>query len=152
MNREQKAEYRYLKVVIDAAAFDGYSDENGRVLAPLNALCESIDAEVKVLEGLEQSAVCRGDLCIPLNVGGADDTLEIDGDEYIDVDILAEVLGLEVTIEEDSAMVSTNGLNIGLGSGDTPPAFRLPDLYSGDPVASSDFLGRKVVFYMWASW
>ena len=32
------------------------------------------------------------------------------------------------------------------------PAFTLPDLYTGDPTASWDFLGRKAVFYMWASW
>ena len=49
-------------------------------------------------------------------------------------------------------MVSTNGSANGLGFGETPPAFTLPDLYTGDPIASSDFLGRKVVFYMWASW
>jgi hypothetical protein len=33
-----------------------------------------------------------------------------------------------------------------------PPAFELPDLYTGELVSSASFVGRKTFFYMWASW
>ena len=42
--------------------------------------------------------------------------------------------------------------DIGLGIGQVPPAFILPDLYSGEQVSLSDFLGKKTAFFMWASW
>ena len=41
---------------------------------------------------------------------------------------------------------------VGLGIGHTPPAFTLPDLYSGELISLSDFRGKKTVFFMWASW
>ena len=42
--------------------------------------------------------------------------------------------------------------DVGLSIGHAPPAFTLPDLYSGEMISSSDFLGKKTVFFMWASW
>ena len=42
--------------------------------------------------------------------------------------------------------------DIGLSIGHAPPAFTLPDLYSGEQVSLSDFLGKKTAFFMWASW
>jgi hypothetical protein len=130
----------------------GFLDEDERVLVPLDAFCDLIGAEVKNLDGLEMTAVCRGDLCIPLNAAGAVDTMEVDGAQHLYLDVCADALSLDVSLEGGSAMVSTNGKEFGLGSGDTPPAFTLPDLFSGTPVSSSDYLGRKTVFYMWASW
>jgi hypothetical protein len=124
----------------------------GHLLAPLVPICESLGTELKLFEGPGKTDVWRGGLCIPLNAGGAEDTHLVPSCEYIKVDVLADVLGLEVSLGEDSTMVSANGSANGLGFGETPPAFTLPDLYTGDPTASWDFLGRKVVFYMWASW
>lgn len=42
--------------------------------------------------------------------------------------------------------------DVGLSIGHAPPAFTLPDLYSGELVSSSDFLSKKTAFFMWASW
>ena len=41
---------------------------------------------------------------------------------------------------------------MGLGIGDRPPGFTLPDLHAGDPISLEDYLGKKAVFYVWASW
>ena len=42
--------------------------------------------------------------------------------------------------------------DIGLSIGHAPPAFTLPDLYTGEMISSSDFRGKKTAFFMWASW
>ncbi len=54
---------------------------------------------------------------------------------------------------EESVKTLEPGLNdVGLSIGHVPPAFILPDLYSGELISSSDFLGKKTAFFMWASW
>lgn len=45
-----------------------------------------------------------------------------------------------------------NDTAIGLGIGQAPPAFTLPDLFTGEMISSGDFLGKKTAFFMWASW
>ena len=42
--------------------------------------------------------------------------------------------------------------DVGLSIGHAPPAFTLPDLYTGELISSSDFHGKNTVFFMWASW
>ena len=54
---------------------------------------------------------------------------------------------------EESVKTLEPELNdVGLSIGHAPPAFTLPDLYSGELVSSSDFRGKKTAFFMWASW
>ena len=54
---------------------------------------------------------------------------------------------------EESVKTLEPELNdVGLSIGHVPPAFTLPDLYSGEMISSSDFLGKKTAFFMWASW
>lgn len=54
---------------------------------------------------------------------------------------------------EESVKTLEPELNdIGLSIGHMPPAFTLSDLYSGEMISSSDFLGKKTAFFMWASW
>ena len=54
---------------------------------------------------------------------------------------------------EESVKTLEPELNdIGLSIGHAPPAFTLPDLYSGEMISLSDFLGKKTAFFMWASW
>ena len=54
---------------------------------------------------------------------------------------------------EESVKTLEPELNdVGLSIGHAPPAFTLPDLYSGELVSLSDFLGKKTAFFMWASW
>ena len=54
---------------------------------------------------------------------------------------------------EESVKTLEPELNdIGLSIGHAPPAFTLPDLFTGEMISSSDFLGKKTAFFMWASW
>jgi len=122
------------------------------VWVPLDAFCNLIDVEAKVLEDGGPLAVCRDDLCIPLN-GVEQDTVSFDGILYAALEAFGEPLGLKWSVEGDMLNVTSgNGERVGLGIGHRPPAFTLPDLYTGEPVSLSDYRGKKTVFYMWASW
>ena len=141
-----------IDVEIDGSPLEsGYMDGD-RVLVPLESFCQAVGVEIKMLDGLENTAVCCGDLCIPLNVGGAVDTTHIERIEYVYVDLLEDALNLRIQQASEVTMITTTETKRGLKPGDMPPEFTLPDLFSGEPVASSDFVGRKTVFYMWASW
>jgi hypothetical protein len=127
--------------------------QHGEVLVPLHAFSKVVGAEAKTLPGSEQLAVCKGDLCIPLK--GAE-TVSIDEVTYTPLTAFGEPLGLRWRTEADALRVTSEtsgaGGRTGLGIGDRPPDFTLPDLYTGEPVSLSDYRGRKAVFYMWASW
>ncbi len=122
---------------------------DGQVLVPLEAFGQFLGAEVKELNG-GQLAVCRGDLCIPLL---EEETATLDETIYAPLAGMGEALGLSWSLEGKVLRVSaTFEEPVGLGIGQVPPAFTLPDLYTNESVASGSFRGKKTVYYMWASW
>lgn len=153
-NTQEGADMQVLKVTLDGKPVQMAPEarrENGRVLVPLHAFAQAVGAEAKKLDGDGPLAVCREDLCIPLN---EQQTVEVEGTLYASLDAFGEPLGLKWAVEKDALAVGTTGraAEAGLGIGDLPPRFTLPDLYTGEPVSSSDYLGKKTVFYVWASW
>lgn len=67
--------------------------------------------------------------------------------------MLSVLIPIHILSGEESVKTLEPELNdIGLSIGHTPPAFTLPDLYTGEMISSSDFLGKKTAFFMWASW
>ena len=68
--------------------------------------------------------------------------------------ILLSVLSPIHTLSgEESVKTLEPELNdVGLSIGHAPPAFTLPDLFTGEMISSSDFRGKKTAFFMWASW
>ncbi len=127
--------------------------DRDNVLVPLYTFAEAVGAEAKTLDNNGPLAVCKEDLCIPLNTG-EEVTVSINGTLYAPLDAFGEPLGLRWQREDGVLRVTTagKGEQSGLGMGSRPPEFTLPDLYSGDPVSTSDYRGKKTVFYMWASW
>ena len=126
--------------------------DGDRVLVPLPAFAETVGAEAKELDGNGRVGICRGDLCIPLE---ADDRRTIDGEDYAYLSSFGEALGLHWTLGDDALRVrveSTSSTVSGLAVGARPPVFQLPDLATEELVSSTDYVGRKTVFYMWASW
>jgi len=116
------------------------------VWVPARALSEVIGAEVKKVNG--QWALCKGDLCILLAADKSED-----GDVFIELADVAEPLGLNWEIEAQTLHLTWGqAVEAGLGIGQRPPEFTLPDLYTGEPVSLSAYRGKKTVFYMWASW
>ena len=128
--------------------------DGDRVLVPLSAFAETVGAEAKELDGNGRVGICRADLCIPLE---ADDRRTIDGNDFAYLSSFGEALGLNWTLGVDALRVSLRGESAsstarGLAIGSRPPVFQLPDLATGELVFSDDYVGKKTVFYMWASW
>ena len=122
------------------------------VFVALDTFCEAVNAEAKTLEDGGPLAVCRDDLCIPLNVSGTEDTVTVEGVLFGRLAAFGDPLGLQWTQSNGSLVVTSGQTVSGLGIGNTPPSFTLPDLYSGEAVSIADYRGKKTVFYMWASW
>lgn len=142
-----------LRVLIDGNEVGLSATQRGdEVYVALDDFCKQIDAEAKVLEANGPLAVCREDLCIPLNVSGTEDTVTVGGVLLGRLAAFGEPLGLTWAQNNGSLVVTSGQVVAGLGIGNTPPSFTLPDLYSGAPVSVSDYRGKKTVFYMWASW
>lgn len=67
--------------------------------------------------------------------------------------LVSVLIPIHILSGEESVKTLESELNdIGLSIGQVPPAFTLPDLYSGEMISSSDFRGKKTAFFMWASW
>ena len=94
--------------------------------------------------------LCQGDFCVLL---AENDRLAIDGQPCITLQSLAHSFGLECDLKDTDLYISTTERQMpGLGLGMRPPSFTLPDLYTGKLVSLDDFIGKKAIFYMWASW
>ena len=126
--------------------------EGDRVLVPLHDFCGSIGAEAKLLDGSDQLAVCREELCVPLNGASDHDTRRVDGVDYVYLDSFGDAFGLTWELGEDRLQIHTRNGDRGLGLGMKPPEFALPDLMTGREVSSTNFLGKPTAFFMWASW
>lgn len=127
--------------------------QEGAVFVALDAFCQRVNAEAKILEAGGPLAVCREDLCIPLTGSDTQDTVTVDGVLFGRLEAFGEPLGLSWTVANGTLLVVTEQtMSVGLGIGQKPPTFVLPDLYDGAPVAVDDYRGKKTVFYMWASW
>lgn len=143
-----------LMIQLDGSTLGGRSAlvQDGEVLVPLDAFCEALGAEAKVMDGSGVFAVCREDLCIPLNTEGGD-TADVDGVTYGRLEAFGGPLGLDWTADNGTLRVSTGKAEaVGLGIGSRPPDFTLPDLYTGEAFGPANVVGKRAVFYMWASW
>jgi hypothetical protein len=120
---------------------------NGETWVPLHGFSRAVGAEVKEVGG--GLAVCREELCIPL---APEDQRVQEGQPYVRLAAIGSPLDLEWTLAPGRLRVRSAGQAIGLGIGEVPPSFALPDLFTGEMVSSSAFRGKKAVFYLWASW
>ena len=88
--------------------------------------------------------LCRDDMCVPLPAG----------DGGLDLAGVAAALGRPLVIDEAAGVAAMGEASARRGealSSGHAPDFTLPDL-SGRPWTLSEFRGRKVVLYVYASW
>lgn len=130
---------------------DSPTREGGdRVLVPVHAFSEALGAEAKDLNGNGSLAVCKADLCIPLS---EEETVSIEGEVFAYLSAFGKELGLQWQLADATLTVRTEGrVATGLAVGSRPPVFELPDLSTGSTVSSADYVGKKTVFFVWASW
>lgn len=140
-----------LKLSIDgrsSALLPGPRLEGERVLVPLHPFSAALGAQLKVPESGGQRAFCLGDLCVPIR-----EEIALEGEAFTPLADLAEALGFGWQLEGRDLQIRTAVVgDAGLGIGMEPPAFELPDLYTGEPISLRDYRGKKAVFFVWASW
>ncbi|MEE2657620.1 MAG: hypothetical protein VX733_03885 [Candidatus Latescibacterota bacterium] len=131
------------------------TEASNEIWVPLHEFCHAVGALVKDLDGQGRIAVCDdtdGDNCVLLH---PEETLK--GDDGVVLGRLAafaESLDLSWSVSDGVLEVAHDAGDVltGLGVGDRPPQFSLPDIITGEPRSPSQYTGRKAVFYMWASW
>jgi hypothetical protein len=126
----------------------GAAAEHDRLWIPLDDLERSTGWTAKP-EGL-----CRGEVCVPVPAGRA--TAWLDGEpRRLDFAAFAAHLGHPVARDDDRGIWAFGpAADRGAASPPGPivaPDFQLPDL-DGNLHALSDYRGRKVLLYAWASW
>jgi hypothetical protein len=121
--------------------------EQDRLWIPLDELERSTGWTAKP-EGL-----CRGDVCVP--VPAARKAEWLDGDARLDFAAFAAHLGHAIARDGERGVWAFGPpADRGVAGGSGPviaPDFRLPDL-DGTMHALSDYRGKKVLLYAWASW
>ena len=126
--------------------------KKGDALVPLHAFSKTVGAEVKNIDDSGGLTICKGDICIPIDVSNTN-IVSINDVIYAPIATFAEPLGLRWQMKDDALRVTSSAAeHIGLSIGDRPPDFTLPDLYTGESVSLKDYYGKKTVFFMWASW
>jgi len=114
-----------------------------RILISKRALNESLGWELKP-EGL-----CQGDVCVPVR-----DPEALGGEEGVDLESFAELLGRPVVIDRNervAALGTAASSRIDSMATLEAPDFALPDL-AGEMHTLSEHRGKKVLLIAYASW
>jgi hypothetical protein len=132
---------------LETEAF-GATADGDRLWIPLDELERSTGWSSKP-EGL-----CRGEVCVPLPAARKANWLDGEG-RRLDFAAFAAHLGHAVARDDERGVWSFGPpADRGAASGWGPvaaPDFRLPDL-DGQLHSLSDYRGKKVLLYCWASW
>ena len=127
---------------LDVSQVEGETTSTTVLLAP-DALQDATGWDLRP-EGL-----CRGDVCVPRRDG---DGLIVD--DKIDLASFAGLLRRPLAYDVDAAIAVLADApedHAAVFDARVAPPWTLPDL-DGNPVSSSDFVGRKKLLVAWASW
>ena len=98
---------------------------------------------------LMPEGLCRGEVCVPRRDG--DGVLV---DDQIDLAAFAALMQRPLAYDADAGiavLADAPASHAAAFDARLAPAWTLPDL-DGNPVSSSDFVGRKKLLVAWASW
>ena len=98
---------------------------------------------------VKPEGACKGEVCVPLPAGA------LRGDATVDVDVLAERLGMPVVADEAHGLIALGPDPAVTGralSTAVLPRIVLPDVRTGEPFDITSLRGQKVVILAWASW
>jgi hypothetical protein len=126
----------------------GAAADRDRLWIPLDELERSTGWTAK------PEGVCRDEVCVPVPASRKADWLDGEG-RRLDFAAFAAHLGHAVARDDERGVWSFGPpADRGAASGSGPvaaPDFRLPDL-DGRLHALSEYRGKKVLLYCWASW
>ena len=120
------------------------------VLVPIDQFASAIGAELKHVGSDEVLSLCKNDRCVPID---ADSRCEIEGISFVDLHSIGGAIGLSWTSDNETLRVVTDDdVDVNAVVRRIVPTFSLPDMYTGEPISTGSFRGRKTAFFMWASW
>ena len=129
---------------------------NGGVYVSAQPLLDAFDAHI---EGVNDDAVsvCVGEgVCALVRTDGSDDRMaHRDGSWLMSLAAVPDLLRAHYSWDADAETVAIESgparKRSGLQAGDPFPDMALPDM-DGTAVAFTEFRGRKVALFTWASW
>ncbi len=129
---------------------------NGSVFISIDDVSERLDIVSKdIAEGM--IGLCKGDLCVPVQLDSEEDALRDSGQLLINADLVASALSSEfqwVISGKSLRFVPLDqvALDTVIKVGDVVPDFALPSITDGKMVSLSSFRGKRVLLFLWASW
>lgn len=147
--------------------------EGGKLFLKCADVADTLNFDLKIIQPGQLATFCRGrsnGICIPVRLS-AENHIVAGKDLLVAADVLSGALrfevvedaGTTVTISRqtgkpeqsrDDAPPAYNATwekDRGFGKGDTLPDIPLVDL-NGNEVRFSQFLGKRYILYVWASW
>jgi hypothetical protein len=130
--------------------------EDGSVFISLDDISEKLGIISKDI-GEGMVGLCKGDLCVPVQLGNKEDARRDFGVLMINADLIAATLNLRAEwlimgkalhfVPVDHVMPDE-----ALKVGDVVPDFVLPSITDSKMVSFSMFRGNRVLLFLWASW
>jgi len=130
--------------------------EDGSVFISLDDISEKLGIISKDI-GEGMVGLCKGDLCVPVQLDNEEDARRDSGVLMINGDLIAATLNLKaewLIMGKALHFVPLDPLmpDEALKVGDVVPDFALPSIADGKMVSFSSFRGKRVLLFLWASW
>ena len=132
---------------------------DGKWLLPATQVAEQAGGSVKLLEDGTLAVVCLAHRCTPIQVDGTRARRQ-DGVLFVEKDALARALQVAigykppsrtVTIRREQSSPGQGRESFNMEIGQLVPDIEFADL-EGKPVRLSDFRGKRLAVFSWASW
>ncbi len=130
--------------------------EDGSVFISLDDISEKLGIISKDI-GEGMVGLCKGDLCVPVQLDNEEDARRDSGVLMINADLIAAtldsraewlVMGRALRFIPVDNVMPDEALKVG----DVVPDFLLPSIADGKMVSFSRFRGKRVLLFLWASW
>ena len=130
--------------------------EDGSVFISLDDISERLGIISKDI-GEGMVGLCKGDLCVPVQLNNEGDARRDSGVLMINADLIAATLNLRaewLIMGKALHFVPLDPLmpDEALKAGDVVPDFALPSITDSKMVSFSAFRGKRVLLFLWASW
>jgi hypothetical protein len=130
--------------------------EDNSAFISLDDMSKKLGVESKDI-GNGMIGLCRGDLCIPIQLDNKNDVRRDSGKLMINLDLIAQAMDSKAQWVIPGKLINLIpvdrvGLDTLMKVGDVVPNFALPSVSDGKMVSYDSFRGKRVLLFLWASW